>query len=159
MYKHREDSTYMTAHDCFAETFRMDGRDLVLEFPHGIWVGAEHPHNPHGRPVGTDAACLRFTEVAAEEDEVFDCCELHLMGKLRLGRRRTRSLYEIKEILIFLQKKHARLEILDVYTNDSLPMIHGFLHLSPRKTVECFWIIEAKSVQYLWNDLSPDRAW
>lgn len=160
MYKHCDtDFSHLTPHDCIAEKIYLDGNCLVMEFPDGIYIGPNHPRNHTGKCLRSDTACLRFENVVPEEEGVFAQCPLHIMGKERMGRRSTRSLYELEDVLSFLQKKKARLEFLDLYLDYRLHMICGILWFPDGKRKDFFWQIEASSVSCLWNRLCPDREW
>ena len=160
MYKHRESLTNIIVHDCIAETAFLDGNDLVMDFPEGVWISDTHPENTSGKVLHTDSACIRFENALKHDDILAATFALHILQDARKnGNRKARSLYGHEEILRHLTASHARLELLDLYHEGYGFLLRGIIRYPRNKQGEFFLEMMADGVSCLWNDLSPDWAW
>ena len=139
-------------HDCVAESIRMEGNDLIIDFPDGFRILPNSPHSSHDTPVRTGPAQLCFRE--AEVDAI------DLFPTLRLFRREILCRKVRRELPWLSQRINSgthRLEFLWEYRRAGFRLYQCWLwQEKPRRITECQLEIWAAEVEYRWNTISAE---
>ena len=158
MWKYRECNAYdsISLHDCRASTVKMEGSDLVIDFPDGFLITAASSHIDQDRPLKTGPAQLRFHEIFI--DAPFDSIDLfkttRLFGKPILCRRLQP---EYPDFLKIFASGRYELEFITEYHAAISTLYQCWIWKKNRGMVaECQFQITAKGVEYCWNEILKD---
>lgn len=151
---------FLTLHDCIAErAYICDGK-LVFEFPDGFYISAQHPDNPYGNCLLTDAARVEFV--------LEDSYGYHAYAWLFVRERKKNSKKTVRywDLDLFMKKVNSgmcKFEFTEHYMNTQNPfdnVICGCLRGNKKLSFcECWMRIYATKINYYWNNLCPDRPW
>ena len=161
MWKYREVNAYdsIGLHDCRADSVRVDGSDLVFDFPDGFWIAPVSGHIDCDRPVKTGAAQLCFRGVFQEDP--FDDIDVYkttcVFGKPVFCRR---VQLKYPTFLKMFQSEKYELE----FTAEYHMSISSLYQCRIRKKnagvdAECQFGVTAKSIEYRWNEILYDHVW
>lgn len=155
-YLHNEhNESHLSLHDCRADRMELKDGVLSFRFPEGFWVSGDHPENPTGKTIRTDAARVDYvlrdakgTDVSAD---VFHCL------KSPFALRRSYGLPQFMEIV---NRDGWELEFLYQYPDYWNRIIEYALCL-PKKPYwkECQLKLDVSEVIYRWNSLRPEEEW
>lgn len=161
MWKYREFDAYnsISLHDCMADNIRLDGSDLIFDFPAGFKITPVSPHCDHDWPVFTGPAQLCFHEVF--EDMPFN--SIHIYKTTRLFRhpilcRRLQP--EYPAFLKMFQSGKHKLEFVAEYHSPMESLYQCWIQKKNGGMIaECQFDLFAKSIEYRWNEMQSEPAW
>ncbi len=157
MWKYREFDAYnsISLHDCRADNIRLDGSDLIFDFPNGFKITPASPHCNHERPVFTGPAQLCFHGVF--EDMPFNA--IHIYKTTRLFRypilcRRLQT--EYPAFLKMFQTGKYELEFVTEYHQPPFDSLYQcwIWKKNGDMVAECQFDLLAKSIEYRWNEIT-----
>ena len=161
MWNYTETDAYnsISLHDCRTDNMQVDGDDLVVNFPDGFWITPVSGYIDHKVPLKTGPSQLRFCGLA--QVDVINSVDLfkttYLFHKPVLCRRISmepadflKLINDGKHELEFLSEFHGSYGCL--YKCCLWKKNHGM-------EAECQFEITAKSIEYRWDEILPDREW
>ena len=161
MWNYTETDAYdsISLHDCRTEDIRMDGDDLVINFPDGFWITPVSKHINHDSPLKTGPSQLRMYGFAV--GGVIDTVDLfkttYLFRKPILCRR-IRMVPE--DFLKLVNDGKHELEFLWEFHRPGNGLYQCWLYRKNHGIgAECQFEITAKYIEYRWNEILPDREW
>ena len=155
-YLHNEKTEQnLSLHDCRADRMELKDGVLSLRFPGGFWVSGDHPENPTGKTVRTDAARVDYVLRDAKGTDVSADVFTRLKHPLSLRRS-----YNLSEFMEIINRQGWELEFLYQYPDYWNRIIECVLCL-PKKPYwkECQLKLDVSEVIYRWNDLRTDEEW
>lgn len=161
MWKYFETDAYNTIglHDCKSDSVRVEGDDLLFDFPDGFKLCPGNKHNENKYPVMTGAAQLCFHGLydEMEFDSIYVYRTVRLFRKIILCRR---IKLETKEFLKFFEQGKYELEFL---TEWHAPMSSLYKCMICKKGSgwtmhECEFEINARNIEYRWNEMKKEDA-
>lgn len=161
MWKYSEVDAYnsISLHDCRTDDIKIEGSDLVINFPDGFWITPVSKHIDHDRPLKTGPSQLYFN--GFDFDPHWHTADLYkplrLFGKEILCRRIRLTLSELRKLVN--DGKHE-LEFITEYHNSISCLYQCWLWKKDRgMEADCQIYFTAKSIEYRWNEILPDREW
>ena len=161
MWNYIETDAYnsISLHDCRTDDIQIDGDDLIINFPDGFWITPVSEHIDHDWPLKTGPSQLCIHGLVS--DGVIDSVDLfkttRLFRKPILCRRISiapedflKRINDGKHELEFLCEFHQFPKSL--YQCWLWKKNHGM-------EAECQFEIIAKSIEYRWNEILPNRQW
>ena len=161
MWNYIETNAYDTIslHDCRTDDIRMDGNDLVINFPDGFWIIPGSEHIDHDRPLKTGPAQLRIYGFDIEEV----ITDVDLFKTTRLFRRPLfcrRIQMESSAFLKLINDGKHELEFLYEFHRPGNGLYQCWLWKKGRgMEAECQFQVTARYYEYRWNEILPDREW
>lgn len=145
----------LTLHDCIADRAYFEDGKLIFEFDDGFWIGADHPENNLNKMVRTDFAKVEFVLVKGE------WCDGYVYVFERTFFKRTvRKEMTLEKLVDDINRGKCKLEFLYQYVDENSRMIDCMLRFDKRPYFkECWMMLLASEVNYLWNNLCADREW
>ena len=161
MWKYSELDAYSTIglHDCKSDSVKIDGNDMIFNFPDGIKLCPRDKYNVNNFPVMTGAAQLCFHGLYDEME--FDC--IYVYKTVRLFRKTLfcrRKELETKEFIEIFKEGKYELEFLAEW-HAPMSVLYKCLICkkgSERTTTECEIEITAGNIEYRWNEIKNDDA-
>lgn len=149
----------ISLHDCRTDDIRMDGSDLIINFPDGFWITPASRHIDHHRPLKTGPAQLRIFGFGAES--VMDTVDLfktaYLFRKPLLCRR---IRIGAPDFLALVNDGKHELEFLWEFHRPGTGLYQCWLWKKNRgMEAECQFETTAQRTEYRWNEILPDREW
>lgn len=161
MWNYIETDAYdsISIHDCRTENIRIEGDDLVIDFPDGFWITPFSRHIDHDRPLKTGPSQLRFYGLDGEE--VIGSIALHKTTRLfRKPVLCRRICIGSAEFLKLVNDGKHELEFLYEFHRPCVSLYQCWLWKKGRgMEAECQFEILAKRMEYRWNEILPDREW
>lgn len=159
MWKYTEIDAYdsISLHDCRTDDIKIDGNDLVVNFPDGFWITPVSKHIDHDRPLKTGPSQLRFRGLGT--DSVIDSVDLYkttyLFQKPILCRR---IQPEVADFLKLINDGTHELEFLYEF-HSSVSALYKCCVWKKNcgMEAECQLELTAKSIEYRWNEICEDR--
>lgn len=161
MWKYTEVNAYdsISLHDCRTDDIKVEGNDLIINFPDGFWITPVSKHIDHIRPLKTGPSQLCF--VGFENVDPIDSVDLYkttylfrkpvFCRRIRLEPADFLTLInDGKHELEFLYEYHAPYSVL--YKCCLWRKGSGYL-------CDCQIELTAKSIAYRWNEIHPDKEW
>ena len=161
MWNYTETDAYnsISLHDCRTEDVRMDGNDLIINFPDGFWITPVSVHIDHHTALKTGPSQLRI--YGFDIEEVIH--SVHLFKTVRLFRKPLfcrRINMEAEAFLKLVNDGKHELEFLWEFHRPGNGLYQCWLWKKNRgMEAECQFEITAKSIEYRWNEILPDREW
>ncbi len=161
MWNYTETNAFdsISLHDCRTDNIKVEGKDLIINFPDGFWITPVSKYIDHDRPLKTGPAQLRF--IGFGIDSVIDTIDLY--KNIRLFRKTILCKRVRPEVADFLKRindgKHE-LEFLYEFHNPYSTLYKCCLWRKPLKYLcDCQIELTAKSIEYYWNEICRDREW
>ena len=161
MWNYIETDAYdsISLHDCRTEDIKMQGDNLIINFPDGFWITpvSEHIHHHTALKTGPSQLCIYGLGV----DSIIDTVDLfkttYLFRKPILCRR---IRIEPVDFLKLVNDGKHELEFLWEFHRPGNSLYQCWLWKKNHgMEVECQFEITAKSIEYRWNEILPDREW
>ena len=155
-YLHNEKTEQnLSLHDCRADRMELKDGVLSFRFSEGFWVSGDHPENPTGKTVRTDAARVDYVLRDAKGTDV--SADVFTRLKYSFDLRRSYNLSAFMEIV---NRDGWELEFLYQYPDYWNRIIECVLCL-PKKPYwkECQLKLDVSEVIYRWNSLRSDEEW
>lgn len=155
-YLHNEhNESCLSLHDCRADRVALKDGVLSFRFSEGFWVSNNHPENPTGKTVRTDAARVDYVLRDSRGSDV--SIDLFTRLKSRYALRRSFDLPQFMEIV---NRSGWELEFLYQYPDYWNRIIECVLCL-PKKPYwkECQLKLDVSEVVYRWNNLRSEDEW
>lgn len=149
----------ITLHDCRTEDIALQGDDLIIQFPDGFWITPVSPHIDHHRPLKTGTSQVVIHGFPG--DDVLHTVDL--LKTTRLFRkpllcRRIRM--EPEDFLKLVTDGKHQLEFLWEFQRPGNGLYQCWLwRKNHGMEAECQFQVTAKSIEYRWNEILPDREW
>ena len=161
MWKYVETDAYdsISLHDCRTEDVHIEGTDLVINFPDGFWITPGSSHIDAGTPLKTGPSQVRITGYGE-----FDVLEDVLLFKSTwLFRREVlcrRIRMKAEDFLRRVSDGKHELEFLYEFHRPGKGLYQCWLWRKDRgMEAECQFEVFARSVEYRWNEILPERGW
>lgn len=161
MWKYSEIDAYksISLHDCKTDDIKIEGNELVINFPDGFWITPLSPHNNYDTPVKTGPSQLRFHGFPV--DLVIDSVDLfkttYLFHKPVVCRR---IQMEAPDFLKLINDGKHELEFISEYHAPVSVLYQCWIWKKDRgMEAECQLELMAKNIEYLWNEIHHDRKW
>lgn len=148
------DPEKMTLHDCIATKIEIDGQDLLIDFPDGIWLMGKTKLNPNEETMRTDAARLRFENF--ELDSLFLYKEFRLFRKTLFTRRVD---VDLDTLMRKINSGEWELEFLYTYRCYRWRLYNSCIWRKKGCVLESQLTIECDDVIVCWNKICTDRVW
>lgn len=161
MWKYTEQNAFhsISLHDCRTDDIKIEGSDLIINFPEGFWITPASKHIQHDRPLKTGPAQLRF--VGFEADTVLDTVSIYkttYLFRKPVFCRRIQP--EITDFLALINDGKHELEFLYEFHNCLSSVYQCWIWKKKCGMVaECQLELTAKVIEYCWNDICADREW
>lgn len=161
MWKFVETDAYdsISLHDCRTADIRMEGNDLIVQFPDGFWITPVSRYIDHHTALKTGPAQLRI--FGFDVEEVID--RVYLFKTVRLFRRPLfcrRIDLEPEAFLKLVNDGKHELEFLWEFHRPGKGLYQCWLWKKGHgMEAECQFEITAKRIEYCWNEILPDREW
>lgn len=149
----------ISLHDCRTEDIQVDGGDLIINFPDGFWITPPSEHINHNRPLKTGASqlCIHGFGIDSVIDSVVLFKTTYLFRKPILCRR---IQIDPAAFLKLVNNGKHELEFLWEFHRPGKGLYQCWLWRKNRgMEAECQFEITAKSIEYRWNEILPDRQW
>ena len=149
----------ISLHDCRADKIKLDGNDLVIDFPDGFWITPASAHINHDSPLKTGPAQVRIHSLGPFPalDSVEILRPIRIFGKELLHRR-----YQ-PEAMEFLNQMNApkfELEFISEYRNSVTALYKCWIWQKGRGMyADCQIHTVFSRIEYCWNDILADREW
>ena len=161
MWNYTETNAYdsISLHDCRTDNIKIDGNDLVVNFPDGFWITHASKHIDHDRPLKTGPSQLRF--IGLGTDSVIDSVDLYkttyLFRKPILCKR---IQPEAADFLKLINDGKHELEFLYEFHSSSSALYKCWVWKKNHgMEAECQLELTVKSIEYYWNEICKDREW
>lgn len=161
MWNYTETNAYdsISLHDCRTDNIKIDGNDLVVNFPDGFWITPVSKHIDHDRPLKTGPSQLRF--IGLGTDSVIDSVDLYkttyLFRKPILCKR---IQPEVADFLKLINDGKHELEFLYEFHSSSSALYKSWVWKKNHgMEAECQLELTVKSIEYYWNEICKDREW
>lgn len=166
MWKYTEVDAYnsISLHDCRTDDVKIEGNDLVINFPDGFWITPVSKYIDHHCPLKTGPSQLRFIGLNSDLDPVdnlFDSIDLFKWVHLF---RRTLFCKRIQpkptDFLSLINNGKYELEFLYEYHAPPSSLYKCCIwkkHYGME--FECQLELTAQSIEYYWNAIRKDREW
>ncbi len=161
MWKYIEIDAYdsISLHDCRTNDIRIDGNDLVVNFPDGFWITPVSKYIDHDRPLKTGPSQLRF--IGLGTDSVIDSVDLYkttYLFRKPILCKRIQS--EVADFLKLINDGKHELEFLYEFHSSISALYKCWVWKKNRGVeAECQLELTAKSIEYCWNEICKDREW
>lgn len=161
VWKYKETNAYdsISLHDCRTDDIRIEGKDLVVNFPDGFWITPVSKHIKHDRPLKTGPSQLRF--ICNGVDCVVDSIDLYKTAYLfRKPIFCKRIQYSISDFLSLINSGKYELEFIYEYHQSFCALYKCWIWRNGRgMAFECQIELTAKSIEYCWNEIRKAREW
>lgn len=161
MWKYTEENAFniVSLHDCRSDDIRVEGDELVVNFPDGFWILPTSDYIDHEVPLKTGPSQLRITGLAGycpiESVDLFKTT--YLFRKPFLCRR---IQLEAPAFLKLVTDGKHELEFLWEYHRPGNALYQCWLWRKNKGLeAECQFEVTAETTQYYWNEILPDREW
>ena len=146
-------------HDCKSDNIRIEGADLIFEFPDGFKLCPVNKHNENNFPVMTGAAQLCFHGLydEMELDSIYVYKAVRLFRQILFCRRKQ---LETSDFLKFFEKGKYKLEFLNEW-HAPMSTLYKCLILkkdSEKRVYECEFEITARNIEYRYNEIHNEDA-
>ena len=145
----------ITLHDCLSDDIRVEGNDLIVNFPDGFWVLPFNGYHDDDLALRTGPSQVVFRD--------FDIYPIDLFYDIRLFRRSIlcrRRRVELPQLLKMVNDGKHVLEFLWEYHRPGNNLYQCWLRKKPyRQVAECQFEIQAQTIEYRWNEILPERKW
>lgn len=145
-------------HDCVVTHMALTGEEkqtLTFHFPQGILCSADHPKNPYGFLVKTDAANMIFEELLPDSEDI----EVIILKKRkwRKGlRKETWQEITLQDLMALVNSGKAVLELISSLTEDRFMRLECCLRYPAKERhfrwVDCHISLMSQRVFYEWMD-------
>lgn len=149
----------ISLHDCRTDDIRIEGNDLVINFPDGFWITAFSKHIDTANPLKTGPSQIRFIDVNIEPliDSIYLYKDVKLFGKTLFSKR---ILLEMNSFLKLINDGKHELEFLYEFHNPLSNLYQCWVWKRNHGMVaECQLELTSKSIAYCWNEIHKDREW
>ncbi len=146
----------ISLHDCIATDIRMDGHDLLLDFPDGFRITPCSPYSTPERPVRTGAAQLCFRGLSADSpiDRIDIYKTTRLFGKPLFCRRLQP---DDTAFLKRFNREQYTPEFLSEYHDSPSALYPCCIRKADSFYAECQIELTARHIEYRWNTICGDR--
>ena len=149
----------ISLHDCRTDDIKIDGDNLIVNFPDGFWITPVSQHIDHDTPLKTGPSQLCFYGLGT--DGIMDAIDLfkttYLFHKPIFCRR---IRIEPEAFLKLVSDGKHELEFLCEYHRHEKGLYQCWLWKKEHGLeAECQFEITAKSIEYRWNEILLDREW
>lgn len=165
MWKYSQINAYdsISLHDCRTDNIKLEGKDLIINFPDGFWITPSSHYIDHDRPLKTGPSQLRFIGITTDPyiDSVIDSVDLYkttrLLGKPVFCRR---IQPRVSDFLALVNNGKHELEFFCEYHSYIQHLYQGW-GWKKNKGMTFDWQLQltAKSIEYRWNEICKDREW
>lgn len=156
VYKHCDtDDTFITLHDCYADSIYIDKGVISFYFKNGFWVTSGHEYNNFSETVRTDASKVDFCLEQENREEL----TVYIFKKNFFGST-VRKEWSFGKLADLVNNRGFSLEFLYQYKSFNAQIIDCWLHFDKRPySYECQLKIPANNAVYFWNDLCENKTW
>ena len=161
MWNYTEINAYdsISLHDCRTDDIQIVGDNLIINFPDGFWITPVSKYINHDKPLKTGPSQLCFYGFGV--DPFFDSIDLfkttYLFRKPVICRR---IQLEVPQFMKLINDGKHELEFLYEFHNSISSLYRCWLWKKNRgMQAECQLELNAKSIEYRWNEILPDREW
>jgi hypothetical protein len=149
----------ISLHDCRSDDIKIEGDKLIVNFPDGFWITPVGEYIDRDCPLKTGPSQLCFYGLGTES--VIDAIDLfktiYLFRKPILCRR---IRIEPDAFLKLVNDGKHELEFLFEFHRPGNGLYQCWLwKKNCGVEAECQFEITAKSIEYRWNEILPDREW
>jgi len=158
-YSETDAYTSISLHDCRTDDIRINGNDLIINFPDGFWITPVSKHIDHKTPLktGPSQLCLKGFEFSPYWHTADLYKPLRLFGKEILCRRIRLS---FSYFLALVNDGKHELEFLSEYHRFPTSLYQCWLWKKDRgMEADCQIELDSKSIEYRWNEILLDREW
>lgn len=154
-YHHQDtDARFLSLHDCSAEKVSYEQETLSVYFPDGFWLLENHPENPTGEVVKTDAAKVAFSVL----DEGTDGVTVYTFGKTKRGRS-VRKEWPLADFMKTVNNGTYRVEFVGQYEGYQSRLYTCYVYFDKRPWCrECQIWIHTDKVTFCWNQIREEPA-
>ncbi len=161
MWKYKEYEAYniVSLHDCRSDSIYFDGNDLIFDFSDGFWILPETGYHDNDRPLKTGPAQIRmhgydFDQVV----EYVDMFKTTCFFRKQILSRRVRK--DIMAVCNMINRGSHELEFLWEYHRPGNALYQCcFWRKGKGLEADCQFEATVQSIEYLWNEIIPDREW
>lgn len=161
MWKYTEIDAYdsISLHDCRTDDIEIEGNDLIINFPDGFWITPVSKHIDHHTPLKTGPSQLYFK--GFDFNPYWHSADIYkpfrLFGKELFCRR---IQLDFSDFLKQISDGQYELEFWTEYHDFCTALYQGCLWKNNGGWEASFQFeLNAKYIEYRWNEILPDREW
>ena len=145
----------ITLHDCLSDDIRVEGNDLIVNFPDGFWVLPYCGYHDDDLALKTGPAQVVFKNVYVYPIDLFYTTRLFRWPILC-----RRVQVELPQLLKKVNDGKHQLEFLWDYHRPGNSLYQCWLRKKNYSQVaECQFEIQGGTIEYRWNEILPERKW